>query len=83
MRNEIVLPVQSVDQIKAWVLEKKGKEVRIEVNKGRKKTVVRQGVIETTYPFFFTLKMDIDGCCQRVSFNYVDILTKTIELELI
>lgn len=37
MENEIILPVQSVDQIKAWVLEKKGKEVRIEVNKGRKK----------------------------------------------
>ena len=83
MRNESILPVQSVDQIKAWVLEKKGKEVLIEVNKGRKKTMIRQGIIETAYPFFFTLKMDIDGNCQRISFNYVDILTKTIELKLI
>lgn len=77
------MPIQSVDQIKAWVLEKKGKEVQIEVNKGRKKTVVRQGIIETAYPFFFTLKMDVDGSCQRISFNYVDILTKTIELKII
>lgn len=59
-----------------------GREVVIEVNKGRKKTVVRKGVIEETYPFFFTLRMDVDGSCQRVSFNYVDILTKTIELEV-
>ncbi len=77
------MQIQSVDQIKAWVLEKQGKEVQIEVNKGRKKTVVRQGIIETTYPFFFTLKMDVDGNCQRISFNYVDILTKTIELKII
>ncbi|MCX6089448.1 MAG: Veg family protein [Candidatus Atribacteria bacterium] len=78
-----MLAVQSLDQIKEWVLEKKGKEVQIEVNKGRKKTVVRQGIIETTYPFFFTLKMNVEGSCQRVSFNYVDILTKTIELKIV
>jgi len=77
------LAVQSLDQIKEWVSLIVGKEVLVEVNKGRKKTIVRKGVVENTYPFFFTLRVDVDGSCQRISFNYVDILTKTVELEIL
>ncbi|MGC8778012.1 MAG: Veg family protein [Candidatus Caldatribacteriaceae bacterium] len=77
------MAVQSLDQIKEWVSLIVGKEVLVEVNKGRKKTIVRKGVVENTYPFFFTLRVDVDGSCQRISFNYVDILTKTVELEIL
>ncbi|NSW75885.1 MAG: Veg family protein [Candidatus Atribacteria bacterium] len=77
------MAVQSLDQIKEWVNLIIGKEVLVEVNKGRKKTIVRKGVVENTYPFFFTLRVDVDGSCQRISFNYVDILTKTVELEIL
>ncbi|MCX7668083.1 MAG: Veg family protein [Atribacterota bacterium] len=77
------MAVQSLDQIKEWVSLIIGKEVLVEVNKGRKKTIVRKGVVENTYPFFFTLRVDVDGSCQRISFNYVDILTKTVELEIL
>ena len=59
-----------------------GEEVVIEVNKGRKKTITKKGVIEKAYPFFFTLITNVDGSSQRASFNYSDILTKTIELEI-
>lgn len=82
LRDDKILVSKDVGQIKNYVTLIIGKEVVVEVNKGRKKTVVKKGVIEMTYPFFFTLKMDLDGSCQRVSFNYVDILTKTIELEV-
>lgn len=77
------MAVQSLDQIKEWVNLIIGKEVLVEVNKGRKKTIVRKGIVENTYPFFFTLRVDVDGSCQRISFNYVDILTKTVELEIL
>lgn len=77
------MAIQSLDQIKEWVSLIVGKEVLVEVNKGRKKTVVRKGIVENTYPFFFTLRVDVDGSCQRISFNYVDILTKTVELEIL
>ncbi|MDK2896362.1 MAG: hypothetical protein PWP04_482 [Candidatus Atribacteria bacterium] len=76
------MAVQTVDQIKEWVSLIVGKEVVVEVNKGRKKTVVREGVVEEIYPFFFVLRMNVNGSCQRISFNYSDILTKTIELEV-
>jgi uncharacterized protein Veg len=77
------LAIQSLDQIKEWVSLIVGKEVLVEVNKGRKKTIVRKGIVENTYPFFFTLRVDVEGSCQRISFNYVDILTKTVELEIL
>lgn len=77
------MAIQSLDQIKEWVSLIVGKEVLVEVNKGRKKTIVRKGIVENTYPFFFTLRVDVEGSCQRISFNYVDILTKTVELEIL
>jgi len=77
------LAVQNLEQIKEWVSLIVGKEVVVEVNKGRKKTVVRKGIVEKTYPFFFTLRVDVDGSCQRISFNYVDILTKAVEVEIV
>ncbi|MBP9016095.1 MAG: Veg family protein [Candidatus Atribacteria bacterium] len=74
--------VQDLEQIKEWVASIVGEEVVIEVNKGRKKTITKKGVIEKAYPFFFTLITNVDGSSQRASFNYSDILTKTIELEI-
>ncbi|HXL02381.1 MAG TPA: Veg family protein [Candidatus Atribacteria bacterium] len=74
--------VQNLEQIKEWVASIVGEEVVIEVNKGRKKTITKKGVIEKVYPFFFTMITDVDGSSQRASFNYADILTKTIELEI-
>ncbi len=73
----------SIEEIKEWIDLLIGREVVIEVNKGRKRTVTRRGTVEKAYPFFFTLRMDVDGSCQRISFNYVDILTKTIEVEVL
>ncbi len=58
-----------------------GEEVVIEVNKGRKKTITKKGVMKSL-SFFFTMITEVDGSSQRASFNYADILTKTIELEI-
>ena len=48
----------------------------------KKKNDNQKGVIEKAYPFFFTMITEVDGSSQRASFNYADILTKTIELEI-
>jgi|YelNatPaOPRAMG01_1025707.scaffolds.fasta_scaffold19726_2 uncharacterized protein Veg len=79
----MLLTVQNLQEIKEWIGSLVGREAIVEVNKGRKKTVVRKGVIEGIYPFFFVLRVDVDGTAQRMAFNYVDILTKTVELEIL
>ncbi len=61
-----------------------GKQVKVTSKKGRKKSVVRQGVIERTYPSVFTVKINNDDdsneIVRRVSYSYTDLLTKTVEL---
>lgn len=79
----MLLTVQNLQEIKEWIGSLVGREAIVEVNKGRKKTIVRKGVIEAIYPFFFILRVDVDGTAQRMAFNYVDILTKTVELEIL
>lgn len=60
-----------------------GKKVRVTSKKGRKKSVVRQGIIERTYPSVFTVKIENENeneMIRRVSYSYTDLLTKTVEL---
>lgn len=58
-----------------------GQKVTLKANKGRKKTLVREGVLENAYPSIFVVK--IDGgydSVRRVSYSYSDILTETVEI---
>ena len=61
--------------------------MRLTSKRGRKKTIVRRGVIESIYPCIFTVKLDniVDenGETRRVSYSYADVLTKNVELALI
>lgn len=61
-----------------------GSKVKLRARKGRKQVVVREGVIENTYPSIFTVKLDIHNDVptseRTVSYSYADVLTKTVEL---
>lgn len=63
-----------------------GRKVRLTSKKGRKSTIVRRGIIESTYPSIFTVRLD---CSQEpetesrcVSFSYADVLTHTVEIAM-
>lgn len=61
-----------------------GSKVRLRAKHGRKQVVVREGVIESTYPSIFIIKLDtqndIPTSERRVSYSYTDVLTKAVEL---
>ncbi|MDR0405907.1 MAG: Veg family protein [Clostridiales bacterium] len=62
-----------------------GQKVRLTAKKGKKKPIVRHGVIEETFPSIFIVKLDnaieqIPSSSRRVSYSYTDILTKAIEV---
>lgn len=61
-----------------------GSKVRIRANKGRKKIVVREGILENTYPSIFVVKVHnkLQNSYQTVSYSYADILTNTVQLSL-
>ena len=59
-----------------------GKEIRLRANRGRRKTLEKTGVLESTYPSIFVVRVDEENYNQRLSFTYADVLTETVELSL-
>ena len=58
-----------------------GERVRVRANKGRKKIVEREGVLEKTYPSIFVIKIEGKQIPVRlVSFSYTDVLTSAVEV---
>lgn len=60
-----------------------GKKVILKANKGRKKTTVREGVLEEAYPSLFVVRISNQyDFVRRVSYTYSDILTETVEITI-
>lgn len=58
-----------------------GKKVILRANKGRKKTTVREGVLESAYPNLFVVRVSNQyDSIRRVSYTYSDVLTSTVEV---
>jgi len=58
-----------------------GEKIRLKANKGRKKILEREGVLESTYPNIFIVKIEeADQSERRVSYSYADLLTEAVEL---
>ena len=71
----------SLSEIKSNVENYLGQKVRLKANKGRRKTTVRDGIIEGIYPSIFVVKIEGGyNSVRRVSYSYSDILTSTVEL---
>lgn len=58
-----------------------GEKVMLKANGGRKKIMVREGILEKTYPNIFVVRIEGKSKDTRtVSYSYSDILTETVEL---
>jgi len=61
-----------------------GKRVQLKTNKGRKKTLVKEGILESTYPSIFTVRFENDfKNVRKVSYSYTDVLTNTVEIKVV
>ncbi|AIS53420.1 hypothetical protein TKV_c22930 [Thermoanaerobacter kivui] len=70
----------ALNEIKKQLESHVGSRVRLKTNGGRKKTIIREGLLEKTYPSIFIVVLDGQGATRRVSYSYSDILTDTVEL---
>jgi uncharacterized protein Veg len=58
-----------------------GEKVTLRANGGRKKIMVKEGILEKTYPNIFVVKIEGKSKDVRtISYSYSDILTETVEL---
>ena len=68
-------------EIKQGLESHVGKRLKLKANGGRRKTIVRSGVLAETYPSVFIVELDQDeNAFERVSYSYADVLTETVEL---
>jgi uncharacterized protein Veg len=73
----------SVAQIKKDLEECIGMKVILKANRGRKKTTVKEGVLESAYPSLFVVRILNDYDSSRtVSYTYSDVLTSTVEVTI-
>lgn len=76
----------AIKKIKADLADNVGNKVKFASKRGRKKMVVRSGVIEGIYPSVFVIKMDANEAVEAgerlVSYSYADVLTRSVELAL-
>ncbi len=72
--------VNSIQRIKLDLESCVGKRVKLRANRGRKKIVEAEGIIESTYPKVFVVKLDASHSLDRLSYTYADVLTKTVEV---
>ncbi len=80
MENEIP-SVNRVDEIRERLLELKGKRLKVKANMGRSRIVERAGTLVNAHPSLFVVEVEERrGRTARQSYQYVDVLTGTVEL---
>lgn len=80
MENEIP-SVNCVDEIKDRLRDLEGQRVKVRANMGRSRIVERAGTLVHVHPSLFVVEVEERrGRTARQSYQYVDILTGTVEL---
>ncbi len=75
--------MNSVARIRKDLEESIGKTVILKANKGRKRIVEREGILESAYPNLFVVKISNEyDSTRRVSYTYSDVLTSTVEVTI-
>lgn len=73
------------NKVRASVRQQCGSKVLIQLDRGRNKVDIQEGVIQKAYPSVFTiLVQDVHDSAppQLLSFSYNDIITKDIRMTL-
>lgn len=75
-----------VERVREGIEQHIGARVKIAVRKGRKRIIVRYGVLKAVYPFTFNITMDAASAFaeapRNVSLNYSDILTGVLTITI-
>lgn len=75
------LEVNHVDEIKDKLAQMVGERVKVRANMGRTRVIERMGTVKTVHPAVFIVEVnERRGRTSRQSYQYVDVLTGTVEL---
>ena len=74
-----------IGKVRASVHRHCGRKVMIQLDRGRNKVDVQEGVIQSAYPSVFTILVEdtsTENPPQLLSFSYTDIITRDIRMKL-
>lgn len=71
---------RSLEDIKQDFDKYVGQRVRLRANRGRRRFIEEEGILEKTYPRLFVIKLDGRRVANRMSYTYADVLTSTVEV---
>ena len=76
--------MKTLKEIKKGLENQIGKRLELIANGGRRRTIVRSGILSETYPAVFVVELDQDeNAFERVSYSYADVLTEAVEINFI
>ena len=72
-----------INSIRNEVEEHIGRRVILKADKGRKRIVTNEGIIENAFDDVFTVRINNEFDVERtVSYSYTDVLTSTVKLTI-
>lgn len=74
-----------IDKVRASVSGQLGNRVMIQLDRGRNRVDIQEGVIQGAYPSVFTILIDDENekkPSQLLSFSYADVLTRDVRMKL-
>ena len=74
-----------ISKVRASVHQQCGRKVMIQLDRGRNKFDIQEGIIQNAYPSVFTILVDDkrdENPPQLLSFSYSDIITRDIRMTL-
>ncbi len=84
--KEVVMEQQSIlNKVRSSIRQQCGNRVVIQLDRGRNKVDIQEGVIQKAYPSVFTVLVDDErdqNPPQLLSFSYTDVITKDIRMKL-
>lgn len=76
-----MIDAEALAMVRKVVESNVGQKVKLKANRGRKKSYIKEGIINDTYGNIFTVRVDIDKkSVQTLSYTYSDVLTSNVEL---
>lgn len=73
---------ENLSQVKEKIEQLKGKDIKMQVNRGRKKIENYEAVIETIYPSVFTVKIKSPNVIEIMSYSYSEVLCGDVKISL-
>lgn len=76
---------KDINKVRASVYQQCGRKVLIQLDRGRNKVDIQEGVIQGVYPSVFTILVkdeNENNPPQLLSFSYSDIITRDIRMKL-